>query len=188
MRTFRNSPPRVRPGLLKALPFPSSLPLRTFCSRLAGGLTLCSKCPGNGTNRRLRNSPSPWGSRRTSGHRRPRLSLLMTNPRAATSSRCQSGTPAAPCQPRPLYLLLGSTARSPDHGAYASHQLPSYRSASSALSFQILAQSRRPLPPPLPSCKACGVGTCLDGGTPSSCTVASRGACTACRERLPVGG
>ena len=46
------------PGPLKALPFPSSLPLWAPCSRLAGGLTLCSKWPGNGANRRLRNSPS----------------------------------------------------------------------------------------------------------------------------------
>ena len=38
-------------GPRRALPSPSNLLLRTPYFRLAGDLTLCSKCPGNGINR-----------------------------------------------------------------------------------------------------------------------------------------
>ena len=79
-------------GPLRAPPSPSNLLLRTPYFRLAGDLTLCSKCPGNGISPRLRNFRSPCDSRRTSDHPPPRLSLLMMTPRAALSATFSRGS------------------------------------------------------------------------------------------------
>ena len=152
------APRRLRVGPIYRLPDSTQScpePIRQREPRLG----VCSKCPGNGANRRLLSSPSPAAAR----PRPPTASPLLADDNPSSSIKHYFLTGLC-CQAHLQHLVSPSVRlRSQISGPWCVGRKPptikNCRPASSALSWGILALGRRLRPPPLPSCKclqACG--------------------------------